>query len=235
MKRYAAPLFVIFQIVVCLSLALGCSLAPKPQRGGRAQVTVSSSNMVAIAQQPENPSGPASQSQEWLDETFFTLPAGSIWNAGQGQVTTEAQRHGEKQKKEPPEAGTLSAGFVLSVAMPVRQVSRRVSSATVGAAHKDEARSLGVRLQAMRPVQWTGIALCVGSIAAFYFGWPTIGFLAIAIGGGMIAGAAVLPGHETLLLIVGAIGLAVAALLVVYAYHKGKIHVFEDHVVPKPA
>lgn len=237
MKRpnYAAPYFVIFLFSIVMVIALtGCSLIPKAQKGGRAEVSVSETNMVAIAQQPENPSGPATQSQEWEDETFFTLPAGSVLGTGRQTVpmATPAAAAVPTATKTAPPSSQPENVFTLSGPMPVRQISRRVSNASIGGAHKDEARSLAVRLQAMRPVQWTGIALCVGSIAAFYFGWATIGFLAIAVGGAMIVGAAILPGHETEILVIGGVGLAIAAVLVVYAWHHGKLHALEEHLLP---
>lgn len=93
----------------------------------------------------------------------------------------------------------------------------------LGSAQKDEGRILSARYAAMKPLLFAGIALLLAAIAAFYFGWPSLGLLAIAVGGGMILTAAVVPGHEILILSVGGIGLVIVALVLVYAYHKGKL------------
>lgn len=220
--------------IALILLVCGCSAIPKAQKGGRVRAEATATNLTAEAVQPENPAAPASQSQEWVEETSFVIPAGSMVS-GEGQVAGgESIIRGEgrgasgellnaKVAKETEGSGG-GVSFLISEAMPVKRTVQKRSSATVGASQKDEGRALGVRFAAMKPVQWTGIALCAASIAGFYFGWPTIGFLCLAVGGGMIVTAAVLPGHELLILGVGSIGVVVAMGLVVYAYRTGHLH-----------
>jgi hypothetical protein len=159
-----------------------------------------------------------------IEEMFFAVPAESAVSA-EGNIGN-AEFQTAKNSKSTSVGGEKPAnsGFVLSEAMPVKRTIQKRSSATVGAAQKDEGRALGVKFQAMKPVQWAGIALCAASIAEFYFGWPTIGFLSLAVGGRMVVAAAVLPGHELLILAIGGIGLAIAAVQVVYAYRTGHLH-----------
>jgi hypothetical protein len=212
-------------------LASGCSAIPRAQKGGRIHSIASATNLISEAVQPENPSGPASQSQEWIEETLFTVPAGSVVRSDVRGANDELLAVGATDRPvnhrdaESAEVRSENPGvsFRISETMPVKRTVQKRSSATVGGSQKDEGRALGVRFQAMKPVQWTGIALCAASIAAFYFGWPTIGFLSLAVGAGMIVTAAVLPGHELLILGVGSAGVLIAAGLVVYAYRTGHL------------
>jgi hypothetical protein len=187
----------------------------KPQKGGKAELAPAGGKI----EQGENPSQPSRIEQHRTIERTYTLPPGSelvSWTSSAPEVP------GERQKGQSfPRTNYSSVRVSAPMLIQEREISGGQSE--LGAAQKDEARSLAAKFSAMKPVQWVGILLCVGSIAAFYFGWPSLGFLAIAVGGGMITVAAVLPGHEMLILGIAGIGFIVVALALVYAYSKGKL------------
>lgn len=197
----------IFILSYFIFVLCGC-VGTRPQKGGSAHLGSS-----AIAQS-ENPGSASRLDQHRNYERTFTIPQGSvIFLETDSGIATNT----------PTRAPAIASRVVLSQPMLVQEKEVTGAVAELGSAQKDEARSLGARFAAMRPVQWVGIALCVASIAAFYFGWPSLGLMAIAVGAGMILTAAVVPGHETLILSVGGIGLGILALVMGYAYHKGKL------------
>jgi branched-subunit amino acid transport protein AzlD len=71
---------------------------------------------------------------------------------------------------------------------------------------------------------WAGIGMMTLVAGAFvYFRWWTKAAMALAIGLGMIVLAQMLPDHGPLIFFSGFGVFAVAALLVLYAYHKGQL------------
>lgn len=224
--RFGGPGTVVLLFVLAsLCLALGGCSMPLPQKGGSAEVTTRK----AVIQQGENPAEVSRQEHNRAFERSYIVPVGSeivSWTVALPEVPGEV-----------PQTNFLSVRAAEPIVVTEKEVTG--GKTELGASWKDTARELGAKLSAMRPVQWAGIALCVGSVAAFYFGWPSLGFLAIAVGLGMIVAAAVIPGRETLILFVGGIGLALIALAVVYAYSKGKLDAnkngIPDFLEPKGA
>lgn len=184
-------------------LLCGCAM-PKAQKGGKWHST-GVGNTFSL-EQGENPKTPSKAENHRSYKRSFTLPPGS-----------------EILSFLDTDSGPKTNVYRLSQPTLVQEEETTGAAVVLGSSWKDEARAWAAKAAAMKPVQWVGIALVVGSIAAFYFGWPSIGLMAIAVGGGMIVLAAVVPGHEVLILSVGGIGFVIVALVLAYAYHKGKL------------
>jgi hypothetical protein len=71
---------------------------------------------------------------------------------------------------------------------------------------------------------WAGLVMMtlVAGVLV-YFGWWTKAGVAVGVGIGMIVLAQTLPDHGTLILFGGLGVFALAALLILYAYHKGQL------------
>lgn len=201
-----------FMILLC-----GCVI-PKAQKGGKWHSTALGNTF--SLEQGENPQTPSKAENHRSYERTFTIPQGSEVVSYALPDNSSAT---ETNKPAAPNPARPATVFRLSQPMLVHEKEVTGAAVELGSSWKDEARAWAAKAAAMRPVQWVGIALVVGSIAAFYFGWPSLGLMAIAVGGGMIVLAAVVPGHEALILSVGGIGLGIVALVMAYAYHKGNL------------
>jgi hypothetical protein len=110
----------------------------------------------------------------------------------------------------------------------VRVVTRDRVETRIGGAQKDTAREWATKAANMQPVIWAGIAMItLVAGALIYFGWWTKAALAAGIGLGMIVLAHTLPEHGAMIFAGGMITFALAAVLVLYAYSKGKLD--RDH------
>jgi len=147
--------------------------------------------------QPENPSQPSQQVVERTVEVEERVMLAPCCRVGEAQNNNAA---------------------------PVvrRTVTHDKTDTKVGAAFRDDSRTVAAKLNAMKPIQWVGILCVLGSAAFFYFKWWTPGVISVLTGIGMITLAAVIPGNETAILLVGGGGLVVSILLVFYAYKSGK-------------
>lgn len=105
---------------------------------------------------------------------------------------------------------------------PVTRTTEKIST-TIGASHVDHSAKLKAGFASLRPVQFAGIALVIGAAALCYFQWWTKAAIVGGVGVGMIILAAVIPGHEGIILATGAAVAVIGCLLVLYVYHKGKL------------
>lgn len=192
-----------FRPVLALLVALvtWACLACAPiaaQKGGRSLQAVGGSVRTEL-EQPENPKESSSQTTYRRVSREIVLPAGTI-------ISNQFD----------------SRLIVTAEATFLKENIEEGAETALGGSFADTARALGARLSAMRPVQITGIAMCIGALALFYFKWWLIGGATLAMGIGMIAVAAVLPGHEVAVLIGGGILflLLIGGMLV--AYFRGK-------------
>jgi len=216
-------------VATLLLLASACAAGPAPQKGGKIKSSLNSNDAPGYTfpgskgqqhaasdtletLQPENPAGPASQAQTTTEETKLILPA-----------KTEVVETRVTPSPTPGLAPTTNeTRFILSEPTPMTKSVTKEATATVGGAQKDEARTLGVKQAALRPVMLAGIALLIAAGALAYFGhWMASGIAGL-IGAAMLVLFMTLPQHG--LLVMG-IGLAVAVVLlalVFLAYYKGK-------------
>lgn len=201
-----------------LVFASGCSSVPKPQKGGHIRSHVSDTNVWAEVSQPDNPAAPASQSQETVEETKLVLPP-------QSRVV-------EKTVVAPKAAGeaptTNIVEFILSDSTPVTKTVQRRAQATVGAAQKDEGRTLGVKMDALRPVMLAGVLMLIAAGALFYFGHYLAGGISAAIGVAMLVLFVTLPQYGLWIMGAGLVGAAILIGLAFLAYYKGNHHALED-------
>ena len=159
---------------------------------------------MAIIKQSDNPLSASSQDMNSSNETAMVLPAGST-------VTTQEISQGK----------TNVTQVKLSEPTPFSKKEIHTKAATIGAAQTDTSKALAAKYKALLPVMIVGILFILGGAALAYFGWWTKAVILWAIGVLMITFAAVLPGHEVLIISVG-VGIAIfAVLLVLYVYHKG--------------
>ena len=71
---------------------------------------------------------------------------------------------------------------------------------------------------------WAGIGMMtVVAGVLVYFGWWTKAAVAVGVGIGMVVLAQTLPDHGALILFGGLGVFALAALLILYSYHKGQL------------
>lgn len=143
-------------LLMLVLLVSGCATG-QPLRPGRAAAAIGGSAALPLTSevtQPENPAHPASQTVERVKETELPLPKAT-------QITEV--RVTAKAGNEP--AVTNTRTIVLSE--PTVEKSRTVerAGATIGAAQKDNARELGVKLAALRPAVWIGILMVLAGIA----------------------------------------------------------------------
>lgn len=211
--------------VICIAVAwmlCGCA-GQKAQRGGRSEQSIGrGEGPRSKLEQPENPKESSSQTTYRRVEREIVLPAGTkiVDAVSTNKPTIEVTLSAPALMKEKIEEGATTA---------------------LGGSFADTARALGARLAAMRPVQYVGIVMVLGSLALFYFRWWIIGGLTLAMGVGMIAVAAVLPGHERFILIGGGIifFLLVSGMLVAYfrAKDENRNHIpdFLERKEPTPS
>ena len=108
--------------------------------------------------------------------------------------------------------------------MRVRMVTKDRTDTSIGGAQKDTLREWAGKAANMQPVMWAGVLMMtVVAGALLYFGWWTKAVLAAGVGVAMVVLAHTLPGHEAVILLSGLAVFALAALLVLYAYYKGKL------------
>jgi hypothetical protein len=225
-------------------LLMGCAL-PGGQKGGSASTLLSRPGHTREARlsQSDNPREPSRQSVQSEQAIEYVLPAGSEVVLGDGGFLADRRLElgdwgRQVLNSRVGAAGSLPAGgraqtpssylqtssARIAQPMPVRCVTKDRTETTIGAAQKDTVREWAGKAAQMRPVLWAGLVMMtlVAGILV-YFGWWTKAGLAAAIGLGMIVLAQALPGHGTLIVFGGLGVFALLALLILYAYHKGRL------------
>jgi hypothetical protein len=103
-------------------------------------------------------------------------------------------------------------------------VTKDRTETVIGAAQKDPLREWTGKAAQMRPVIGAGILMMTVVAGLFLdFQWWTKAALAMGVGVGVIVLAQALPGHGTLIVLGGLGVFALLALLILYAYHKGRL------------
>jgi hypothetical protein len=205
----------------------GC-FEPRAQKGGGATSLISRpghTNAVTLAQ-PENPNQPSRQMVQSEQTVEYILPAGTAIALGAGR--SELGDRVEDRLSRTPDSGLPSSAppavAILASPTPVRCVTKDRTETSIGGAQKDTAREWAAKAASVQPVMWAGIAMMtVVAGVLVYFGWWTKAALALGIGVGMILLAQTLPAYGTAILLGGLGVFGLAALLVLYAYHKGQL------------
>lgn len=147
-----------------LAIAPGCTVLPKAQRGGGSNVNLSGGTNAApiiSLTQGENPGAASKQdihrdvTREWempQPPAFPTLEP--VTNAATGAIAYVPVT---------PDPAAYSS-------MPAKYRERTIEDigTTLGAAQKDTARELGVKLAAMKPVQLLGMVLVLAALSMFW-------------------------------------------------------------------
>lgn len=227
MVRNSVAVFTVsrmFGVIAALSLAVilallltGCGLLPHAQKGGSASSTISRpghTNSTTLSQS-ENPKEPSKQTVQSEQTVQYVLPPG-----------TALVRDQHVSAQGDPAAVGLSPGdrVILSQPMPVKYVTKDRTETSIGGAQKDTLREWAGKAANLHPVMWAGIAMMtlVAGVLV-YFGWWTKAGVAVVVGIGMVVLAQTLPDHGTVILLGGLGVFALAALLILYAYHKGQL------------
>lgn len=199
-------------ILISVLVIAGCSMIPRPQKGGKVRSESNATNFISEATQPENPAGAASQSQEAVEETHFTLPTHS--KIIERTITPSTIAHVAPTTNE--------IEYIVSEPVPVTKTVQKRSQASVGGAQKDEGRVLGVKLNALKPIMFAGLAMFVAAGVLMYFSHWMAGGIAAAIGVAMLVLFVTLPQYGVWIMGVGLV-LGVGAIALIFlAYHKGK-------------
>ncbi len=209
-RACAAPLTAVSLVLLLLTSCLN----DPPLKGGRSVTAIqtgSHTNSVALTQS-DNPKQSSSQTVQSQQTVEYVLPAGSV-------VPLAPSAAG------PTACATNQAPVaVIPAPTPVRVLTFDKTQTTIGAAQKDTVRDWARRAANLQPVMWAGIAMMTIVAGAFaYFGWWTKAAMAIAVGIAMVVLAQTLPDHGAMILAAGLTLFALLALLVLYAYHKGKL------------
>jgi hypothetical protein len=193
-------------------LFAGCATGPAPQKGGKMRSSFTATTNTVETVQPENPAGAATQNQTITEERKMVLPAKT--------EVIETRVEPSPSRGLPPT--TNETRFILSEPTPVETKIVREATSTVGGAQKDEARTLGVKQAAMRPVMLAGVGLLIAAGVLAYFGnWMMAGISAV-IGVGMLVLFVTLPQHGLLIMGIGLAAAVGLVALVYVAYLKGK-------------
>jgi hypothetical protein len=240
-------------VVALVLLLAACQTAPGQKGGvGATAIKQPGHTSTATLAQSENPKEPSHQTVQSEQTIEYVLPPGtSIELASSGAaensappgrsdaeavLVTAGKKAGRSYEDPSVRGGTNASGLsmqesqnrsptaVLSQPMPVRRVIKDHTETSIGAAQKDTLREWAGKAASVRPVMWAGIAMMTLVAGAFvYFGWWTKAALAVGVGLGMIILAQTLPDCGGTILFGGIGVFALAALLVLYAYHKGQL------------
>jgi hypothetical protein len=206
-------------ILISSVMALaGCSVAPL--KGGKASTV--SKNDQGIEQtvvQSDNPAATSRQDQETVRTKSYTVPAGS---------RLEESRIVSGSGGAPL---TNSSALIVSAPMVVTEHEETRAQTELGAAQKDTARELSVKLASLRGIVWVGVALFLFGLATLFY--PPLKLLigsvttSVAICAGGVA-LMVLPslivGNELLILA----GVAAAVGLWFLAHRHGQLRGLVD-------
>ena len=213
-------------------LVTGCA-GPRPLKGGKATTTRSQAGLIQqTVAQGENASQPSKQDQETIKVRSYTLPAATrieqcpAWEGERLREPKLPKSTAEIRAREdarPPgrqQPSTLnsqpSTSYILSAPMPVVEREETRARTELGAAQKDEARSLAAKLSSLKGIVWVGAGLFIFGIASLVY--PPLKAIVVSVTTSvalMLGGVAliVLPtmvvGNE--LLILGVVALVVGS------------------------
>jgi hypothetical protein len=204
-------------VVALLSLVfsvVGC--ATKNAKGGKSGFSSSGSGHTNTfnIEQPENPSSTATQSFETEVTQTTIVPAGTVTE----EVVTNVVP-GIDAGTPPQTNVTVRRTFAPE---PTTNTTRRFTraGASIGPSHEDKSKELKAAFDAMKPVQWVGIACVLIAGAFLYFKWFTPALISGGVGLLFIFAAQILPGNTWIgFLLFGALAIA----LVFRAYEKGQL------------
>jgi hypothetical protein len=207
-------------ILLVLPLS-GCVGTSRPLKGGKA-TTVTKPAARAIEQtvvQSENPAQVSRQDQETVKTRSYTVPAGSRIEEKK-VVMVEAG---------PPETNVQAV--VVSAPMPVIEREETRAKTELGAAQKDVAREMGVKLANLKSIVWVGLGLFLFGLASLVYpplklviGSVTTSATMAAGGLALIVLPTLIVGNE--LLILGGVGVAVGGWFL--AHRHGRLQGFVD-------
>ncbi len=205
-----------FAALLCLSLS-ACS-AIKPQRGGGATASLggASAPTVVTSRAPENPSTPTTTTVEKAITRDYSAPVASRSDTHAAGLQNPT---GHVTGAEAALSAPTATGAPLPPALLRETVTERATT-TTGAAQKDTARDLGVRLTNLRGVLWVGVALLIGGpLIGWKLGWFTNGCIAGAVGLLLIILSTVIPGHEAWFGLFGLGAIPLVAFIYYRAHH----------------
>ena len=203
--------FALIDIAVMASVGLLCGCAgTAPLKGGKA--TTLSKPTQGIEQtvvQSDNPAAVSRQDQETVRTRSYTVPTGSRLESGV----------------------TNAAAVVVSAPMPVVEREETRAKTELGAAQKDTARELGVKLASLKGIVWVGVAMFAFGLASMFY--PPLKLLigsvttsaALVVGGlTLMVLPSMIVGNE--LLILGGVALAVGGWFL--AHRHGQLRSIVD-------
>ena len=224
-RRDGSRLWLLMTAITIVAL-IAC-YRPLVQKGGTATTTIrrpGQTNAVTLAQS-ENPREPSQQLVQSDQTIEYVLPPGTAL-----PLTPETGWPGAAGRPRRLEANAdpnlpVAPGLAfLDRSVPVRIVAKDRTETRIGGAQKDTLREWAGKAANLQPVLWAGIIMMTVVAGVFiYFRWWTKAGLAGAVGAAMIGLAQILPEHGSMILFGGLSSFAVLALLVLYAYHKGKL------------
>lgn len=180
---------IVFVVMIVFLVWLGSGCVTAPLKGGSAL------SGTASISQPQNPASAAEQTRTITNTSEYVIPAGSII-------------------KPPtlPGSTNLPIEIITSAPTILRQTSGETTGQVIGAAQKDMAREVGAKMAALRPVMWVGIVLILFGVSMFH---PVVfavtgasrsfQMVCFVAGGALVSLPSLIAGHETLILICGAV------------------------------
>jgi hypothetical protein len=218
-----------------LLLFFACE-APHAQRGGESLTRITRpghTNAVRVSQS-ENPKEPTRQTVESEQTLEYVLPPGTCitFPDGRGGLfeTANSNLGTQAAAAAGPANPTLLnrelsvPGAILRQPVPVKCTTKDRTETSIGGAQKDLVREWAGKAANMQPVMWVGIVMMtVIAGILVYFGWWTKAAVAVAVGLMMIVLAQTLPGHGGTIAVGGLAVFGGAALLILYAYYKGRL------------
>lgn len=215
--RYAVALY----LLCWVWLLCGCTRNPPALRGGTATahlggISAHLGSQVNLAQ-PENPAATSAQTVERTETQQTTAPAPIAQRVTE---TPDVSKNGYVTR--------VTETFAPPPVLTHTVVEK--TGTTLGAAHRDDSRTVAAKLASFRPVQLMGVGILLAAAAMFH---PVVRKLAGAgkefqlaaagIGAAFVFGPAVVVGNEKLLLVVGLASLVFAWLLSRLGYKSGAL------------
>jgi len=216
MKRLSFTL-IDFAMIASVRLLCGCA-GTSPLKGGKAKM-LSKQGIEQTVVQSDNPAAVSRQDQETVRTRTYIVPTGSRLKESRasandgGAVVTNVQ------------------AVVVSAPMPVVEREETRAKTELGAAQKDTAHELGVKLASLKGIVWVGVALFLFGLASMFY--PPLKLLigsvttsaAISVGGlALMVLPTLVVGNELLILA----GVATAVGLWFLAHRHGRLQGFVD-------
>ena len=143
-------------------------------KGGKAVTTHKPAGVIEqTLVQGENASQATKQDQESIKVRTYTLPAGSRIEQSQTPGAVAAQTGSVSHDSQPSTLNPQpSSAFIVSTPMPAVEREETHAWTELGAAQKDTARELGVKLSSLKGIVWVGVGLFVFGLASLV--WPPL-------------------------------------------------------------